>query len=364
MTQQGESATGRVQTVLGPMEPGALGMVLTHEHIFARVHTWSCPPETTVEEAFWKAPVTIENIGKVRRRTWSNDANMRIDDVDVAVRELGLYAAAGGGTIVDVTPPAIGRDARQLRRVARMTGLNIVCGTGFYVSLAHPAWVAEASLEDLGGFLLRELTEGIEGTDIRAGMIGEIGTSDPIHEDEKKCLRAAAWAQRRSGAPIEVHMAETSALGLEVLDILEREGADLSRVIICHMDARDMDLDYHRAVMGRGAMIEYDFFGVQWTNDDLRDREREGRFWPPPPSDLQRVEAIAALIGEGYRDRILVSHDVATKAQLVTYGGWGYAHILEHIVPLMHWRGIMEDDVDALLRRNPQRLLAWTDPVE
>jgi phosphotriesterase-related protein len=219
-------------------------------------------------------------------------------------------------------------------------------------------------VEDLGGFLLRELTEGIDGTDIRAGMIGEIGTSDPIHEDEKKCLRAAAWAQRRTGAAIEVHMAETDWLGLEVLDVLEQEGANLSRVIICHMDGRDMDLDYHRAVMQRGAMIEYDFFGVRWTNDDLRDREQEGRFWPPPPSDHQRVGAIATLIGEGYREQILLSQDTATKAQLVTYGGWGYAHILENIVPMTRWHGITADDIEVLLQRNPQRLLAWTEPDE
>ncbi|MEX1263893.1 MAG: phosphotriesterase-related protein [Actinomycetota bacterium] len=359
-----QPTTGTVQTVLGPMAPEDLGVVMTHEHVFARFHVWSCPPETVVEEALWNAPVTLENVGKVRRRTWSNDENLRIDDVDIAVREIQLYAAAGGGTIVEMTPPALGRDARQLRRVARMTGINIVCGTSFYVSLAHPAWVSDASVEDLGQFLLRELTEGIDGTDIRAGVIGEIGTSDPIHQDEEKCLRAGAWAQRRTGAPIEVHMAETNALALEVLDILEREGADLSRVIICHMDARDMDLDYHRAVMGRGAIIEYDFFGVQWTNDDLRDRETGRRFWPPPPSDHQRVEAIATLIGEGYRDQILLSHDTATKAQLVTYGGWGYAHILENIVPLARWHGITADDMEGLLQRNPQRLLAWTHPVE
>ena len=346
------------------MAPEDLGVVMPHEHIFARFEVWACPPETVVEEAFWEAPVTIENVGKVRRRTWSNRANMRIDDPAVAVKELELYAAAGGRTIVEVSPPALGRDARQLRRVARLTGLNIVCGTSFYISPAHPDWVSEASVEDVGRFLLRELTEGIDGTDICAGVLGEIGTSDPIHEDERKCLRAAAWAQRRTGAPIEVHMAETNTLGSEVLDILEQEGANLSRVIICHMDARNIDLDYHRAIMRRGAWIEYDFFGVTWTNDDVRDREPGERFWPPPPSDLQRVEAIATLIGEGYRDQILLSHDTATKAQLVAYGGWGYAHILENIVPLLRWHGISEDDVEALLERNPQRMLAWTDPVE
>jgi phosphotriesterase-related protein len=159
-------------------------------------------------------------------------------------------------------------------------------------------------------------------------------------------------------------MAETDWLGLEVLDVLEQERANLSRVIICHMDGRDMDLDYHRAVMQRGAMIEYDFFGVRWTNDDLRDREQEGRFWPPPPSDHQRVGAIATLIGEGYREQILLSQDTATKAQLVTYGGWGYAHILENIVPMTRWHGITADDIEVLLQRNPQRLLAWTEPDE
>jgi phosphotriesterase-related protein len=355
---------GTVQTVLGPRAADELGIVLTHEHLFARFLVWACPPRTTVEERFWNAPVTIENVGRLRRRTWSNHENMRLDDVEMAVREVELYKAAGGGTIVEVTPPALGRDARALRRVALMSGVNIICGTSFYVADAHPEWVAEASVEDVGGFLLRELTDGIDGTDIRAGMIGEIGTSDPIHEQEKKCLRGAAWAQRRTGAPIEVHMAETNTLGLEVLDILETEGADLSRVIICHMDSRRLDLDYHRAVLERGSYIEYDFFGVQWTNDDLREREETDRYWPPPPPDEARVEAISTLISEGYREQILLSHDTATKVQLAGFGGFGYAHLLDNVVPMFRWHGISREDADVLMRENPRRILQWGPVAE
>ncbi len=354
---------GKVQTVTGPINPDGLGTTLMHEHVFVRFDVWSCPPQTDVEEAFWQAPVTIENIGKVRRRTWSNHQNIRIDDVETAVAELQRYKAAGGSTIVEVTPAALGRDVRELRRVSSLTGLNVICGTSFYVAAAHPGWVADSSTQELGQYLLTELTEGINGTDIRAGIIGEIGTSDPVHDDEKKCLRAAAWCQQRSGAPIEVHMAETNTLGLEVLDILEEEGADLSKVIICHMDAREFDLDYHRAIIERGSMVEYDHFGVTWTNDDIRDRDEEGRYCPPPPSDVQRVEAIATLIREGHGDHILLSHDVATKAQLVRYGGWGYAHLLENVLPLFRWLDISTEDIDTLLRKNPQRLLTWSEPV-
>lgn len=355
---------GTVPTVLGPRSVQDLGITLTHEHVFARFLVWSCPPRTTVEESFWNAPVSLDNVGRIRRRTWSNNANMRLDDVEVAVEELALYRAAGGSTIVEVTPPALGRDARQLRRVAVLSGVNIVCGTSFYVADAHPGWVGDASVDEVGRYLLRELTDGIDATDIRAGVIGEIGTSDPIHEEEKKCLRAAAWAQRRTGAPIAVHMAETNSLGLEVLDILEEEGADTTRVIICHMDSRRFDLDYHRAVMQRGSYIEYDFFGVQWTNDDLREREESGRYWPPPPPDEARVEAISTLISEGYREQILLSHDTATKVQLVRHGGFGYAHLLENVVPLFRWHGISKEDTDVLFQDNPQRVLAWSSPAE
>ncbi len=355
---------GMVNTVLGPKPPADLGIVMMHEHIFAHFLTWSCPPRTTVEERFWNEPVTIENLGRVRKRTWSNYDNMRLDDIDLAVEELMHYKAAGGSTIVEVTPPALGRDVRALRRVANLTGLNIVCGTSFYVFLAHPDFVAQSSVKSLGALLLGELTEGIDGTDIRAGVIGEIGTSDPIHPDESKVLHAAAWAQRRTGAPIEVHMAETNALGMEVLDGLEEAGANLSQVIICHMDARTLDLDYHRAILSRGGFIEYDFFGVQWLNDDIREREEEGRYWPPPPPDEARVLALSSLIKEGYRDQILLSQDTATKAQLVSHGGFGYAHILESMVPLFRWHGISDDDTRALLESNPQRVLVWGKPVE
>jgi phosphotriesterase-related protein len=351
-----------VPSVTGPLDVADIGRTLTHDHFFVDLTTWACLPRTPEEEEFWNAEITIDLIGQLRRRAWSNASNIRLDDFDTSVEELLKFKELGGGTVFDVTPPTVGRDVDRIRRLAEATGIQIICGTGFYVHEAHPPMVAGASVEELAGIMVRELTEGIDGTGIRAGIIGEIGTSAPIHPDEIKVLHAAAAAARRTGAMITLHMTETDRLGHEVLDLLEADGIPLTHVILGHSDGPPPDMGYFTSLMDRGACIEFDFFGATWRNDDLS--ERFGAYFIPPAQDEVIAAVIADLFSQGYGDRILMSQDVCLKTQLTRYGGYGYGHILRTIVPQLRWLGVADADIERMMVDTPRRMVTWIDPSE
>jgi phosphotriesterase-related protein len=260
-----------------------------------------------------------------------------------------------------VTPQTVGRDPLRLRALAAATGVQIVCGTGFYIRDAHPGWVAGASELELADHMVRELTEGIDGTDVRAGIIGELGTSDPIHDEERRVLRAGAAASRRTGAAITLHLAETARLGHECLGLLEAEGIPLDHVILGHSDGPAPDLAYLTALLERGAYVQFDFFGVTWSNDDLSDHL--GHYFPPPTPDDETVRVIAELVRRGFARQLLLSHDTCTKTQLLRFGGFGYGHTLRTIVPQLRWQGVDEDDLEALAGGNARRVVAWRAPT-
>ena len=137
-------------------------------------------------------------------------------------------------------------------------------------------------------------------------------------------------------------------VGYEILPIIEREGIDLSRVILNHLCLR-MDLDYHEDMLRTGVNISYDHFGREYHQD-------KGHI--QYPTDLQRLQGLAELIRRGYLNQLLISQDVCMKMDLHRYGRWGYDHILTHIVPLARNLGISEDELNTMLVENPRRVLS------
>jgi phosphotriesterase-related protein len=67
---------------------------------------------------------------------------------------------------------------------------------------------------------------------------------------------------------------------------------------------------------------------------------------------------VVELANHGHVDRLLISQDVGVKTRLLTYGGWGYAHLLTHVVPLLKSLGLDDLSIERLLVENPQRVLA------
>ena len=166
---------GTVVTVRGPVEPSALGVTLPHEHLFLNLENWWVEPGTEADREFARKPVTLGLLSSLRYRAMSNWDNIHIDDEETVLREVGAFSDAGGGTIVDVTLRGIGRDPARLRRVSEAANVHVVCGCGYYVQSAHPPEVEEMTSERLADAMVEELIDGIDGSGIRAGVIGEIG---------------------------------------------------------------------------------------------------------------------------------------------------------------------------------------------
>ena len=356
---------GMAQTVLGPVSPEELGVTLPHEHLFLHIEGWSFSPRDAQEAELAEAPVSLSILPWVHRHALTNRDNCRIDDHDTVCAEVQDFRTAGGGTIVDLTVPDIGRAPEQIRTVSEQTGIHVVCGCGHYVDAAHPPGLKSMSVESIAQVLEAELTDGIDTTGVRPGVIGEIGTGNPVTDEERKVLRAAALAHRRTGAPLSIHLFPAGGTAVEVLDILEEENVAPAAVVLGHQDGQDpIRTDLHLALAARGAYIEYDMFGANWSNDDSREAHAPHGYWSPPPSDQQRVRSVIELMAAGLGDRVLISHDVCTKIQQAAWGGSGFAHIPRYMRPFFLANGLSPEQVDLVTTANPQRWLTWSEPKD
>jgi len=341
-------STGRVMTVRGPIATHDLGIVLMHEHLFIDMSFLWDPPTFDWQKPLVDAEITLANRGLLQVDPYVSRRNLVLDDLEAAVAELAPLRQLGGGSVVDLTIAGIRPQPAKLRDVSERTGLHIVAGCGYYTQRSHPPEVAALPESELLERLLHEIANGLGRTDVRPGIIGEIGTSSPIHPDEAKVLRIAAAAQARTGLAINVHVAIFRREALAALDILEAAGADLSRVVVSHLDEQP-DTGYHRKVLERGAYVEYDTFGSESYFDGDGSAE---------PSDRERVDCLIELLDAGFGDRLLISHDVCTRVQLLRYGGFGYGHILRSVVPRLRRRGVDDATMRKLLVENPARILA------
>ena len=347
---------GRVQTVLGPIEPGDLGITLTHEHLF--IDLTGVLPQSPAG-AGWKdiydEPLSMDNVGLVRYHGIPNRDMGRLSDIDVAIAEAAQYRRRGGGALVEATNPDIGRDPVNLAAVSHETGLHIVMGSGHYVDVAHPADMESRSEDDIVEEIIGDLADGVEDTGIRPGIIGEIGCSWPLTANEGKVLRAAGRAQAATGAPLLIHPGRGETAPLEIVEILDEVGTDLSHTIMGHLDRTVFERSTLSALAESGVYLEWDLFG----------REQH-YYWANPtidmPHDGQRIADIAWTIERGYGDRVVIAHDVCTKDRLLRYGGHGYHYILTRIVPRMRYRGYSQEQIDAILVHNPASALPFREP--
>jgi phosphotriesterase-related protein len=336
--------SGLVQTVTGPIAPEALGVVLMHEHLLCDL-----TPPAKRNSGEPEVEITLDNAFDVTYRPGEFLGNHRLQDAAVATREAQLFKHAGGGTIVEVTTGGLSPDPEGLAHIARASGVNVVLGAGFYTGDYLDAATRALPVEALADIMVAQVTESAWGTAIRCGLIGEIGCSWPLTPFERRSLEAAAAAQTRTGAAITVHPGRDPQAPHEILDVLGRAGADISRVIIDHMDRTYFDDGEVVALARRGCVVEFDFFGIETSN-----------YWmgvADLPTDWMRLRCIRRLFEADLGDRVAVSHDICTRSRLRTYGGHGYAHLPRNVVPLMRDRGFSPAEIETLLVATPRRLL-------
>jgi phosphotriesterase-related protein len=350
--------TGNVQTILGMISADSLGITLTHEHLLIDMSVYFLEPTEAGEKKRSYEPVTLENLGLCRADRTKNVDNLQITDESIAVKEALLYKMAGGKTIVEVSNIGIGRDPLGLARISRLTGLNIIMGSGYYIGPSTSQEVNQMSVEEIADQIIREITIGIGDTGLRAGIIGEIGCSLPLEDGEIKVLRAGVLAQRKTGAPLTIHPSFSDELVLEIVDIVKDAGGDLSHTIICHNDLFGFNLETRLKIAKRGCYLEYDNFGHTGYPHLY-----QGKYLNLV-SDLERLRGISELINEGFIEQILISHDICLKDCLSAYGGYGYAHIINNLLPIMRTRGFTDDQINTILVENPKRVLQFFSTEE
>lgn len=298
-------------TVLGPIAPETMGVAQTHEHLLIDA---------------------MDHYGGYQ---------FVIDDEELVVEELRAFTDRGGRTICDPTVDEIGRHPQALARISRAAGIHVVMGAGWYRHFGYPREVEERTSRELAEILVREIEVGVRDTGIRAGFIGEIGTGRHyLRPAEERVFRAAALAQQRTGVAISTHTTRWGTLALEQIALLEEAGADLSKVIIGHLGDRQ-GVRHLLPIAERGVYLEVDNIG----------------YLDYQPEEV-RADNVAALVKEGFGDRILLSEDICTLEHLAYRGGKGYGYLLEVFVPLLRQRGLRDEEIEQLLVHNPARAFA------
>jgi len=335
----------RVQTVLGSIAPDALGPTLMHEHVLCDIRR---PAQRTPEAL--GPELALDNVWAINYGTVKRAArNYLLDARDVAIDELRHMLEAGGRSVVDLSSGGLSPDPLGLVEIARATGAHIVMGAGHYVHDYQDAANAARDAEDFAEEMVEQIEDGAWGTDVRAGILGEIGCQAPWTAQERRVMLGAVLAQRQTGAAINVHPGRHPDQPQEVADFIRVKGGRMDRVIVSHIDRTIFDAERLHRLADTGCVLEWDLFGQESSFYPLSDIDM--------PNDAVRLRAIRGLIGRGHLAQVLISHDICYRSRLVRWGGHGYGHIFANVVPMMRRRGFSESEIQAILVDNPRRLL-------
>lgn len=338
---------GQVQTVNGLVAPETLGPTLLHEHVLVDIRP---PSWRTLKQV--GARITLKNRFAIDYGEVVAPGNYVLTATEVAVSELARMHEVGGRAVVELSCGGLHPDPKGLQQVSRRSGVAIVMGCGYYVEEYQAPENAAKSIDDFTREIVDQVQIGAWETDVRAGIIGEIGCQAPWTAQERRVMAAAAAAQKETGAAISVHPGRDPDQPQEVAEFLAREGADLSRVIMSHVDRTIFDDDRLFRLADTGVVIEFDLFGMETSYYKLNESI-------DMPNDAERLRAFRRLIDRGHLAQIAMSHDICFKTRLCCNGGHGYGHIFRNVVPMMRRRGFSESEIDAILVRTPARLLTF-----
>jgi phosphotriesterase-related protein len=310
-SQTPENWEGKVMTVKGPIHADSMGITLPHEHLLI-VHKYNYLDLTNETDA---------------------------------INELGYFVNAGGKTLAEASPIGIGRNPEGLKRISEATGANVIMSAGYYKDMWIPDSIKNKSVGQLTEIITNDIINGING--IHAGFI-KIAVSRPITPFEENALIAAARSQIATGVAIDVHFDGDLATTDEkhhVLDVFENEGVDLTRVYLSHAVPYIDLIDDFITLAQRGCNLSFDMLGTEVRIAFQHEQKL--------------TETLNALISEGYLDQILISQDVCFSVCYVKNGGYGYANILNNILPKLKTSGITDEQIYTMMVENPKRLFPF-----
>jgi predicted metal-dependent phosphotriesterase family hydrolase len=307
----------QVMTVRGPVRPEELGVTLSHDHL--------------ILDAF-------KLFGEA-----SGSYAWILDDEDLAIQEVRRFRAAGGGTIADPTNVGIGRNPRALRRISEESDVHVIMGAGWYRERAYPQYIYEEMPDTLADRLVNDLLVGVDGTDIRAGFIGEIGTErGHVSPAQERVFRAAGRAHARTGCPILTHTTHFGELALEQLDMLAEEHVPTRSVIISHLGDRP-GIKWWLPIAQRGAWLSVDNLGFISGYAPLE----------------VRADNVAGLCSEGLTGQIMLGSDLCLTDHMAANGGPGYDTVIRNFLPLLRERGVSDETIHTMMVDNPARAFAY-----
>ncbi|MEM9683393.1 MAG: aryldialkylphosphatase [Pseudomonadota bacterium] len=338
---------GKAQTVLGPVDPGDLGPTLMHEHLIWDIRTPIQAADEDQGPEITQCSCWLVNYGrmKVPRKLVSRSP-------ELAASEVRYMVDAGGRTIVELSSGGLRPDPAGLVAVSRETGAHVVMGCGHYVDAYQDEANRSRPVDDFAAEMVEQVFKGAWGTDIRAGIIGEIGCQSPWTDLEKTVMEGALIAQAETGAALNVHPGRHTDQPQEVMDFVAAHNGVPERTIMSHIDRTIFDQDRLFRLADTGCVIEFDLFGFETSYYALNPTI-------DMPNDAVRLRLIRALIDRGHLEQIVISHDICYLTRLRAYGGHGYGHIFENAIPLMRDRAFTEDEIDAIMVGNPRRLLTF-----
>jgi phosphotriesterase-related protein len=306
-----------IQTIKGDVPVKDLGLVLPHEHLFTDLRGPRVPDYAVAE------PEAVAQV---------------MGPYLAAARAVGVTA------LVECSTVGVGRNVAVLQQLAETTPIHIVAPTGVYREEFIPPRLRAMSIEELTEEWVRELTEGIEDTPVRAGFIKLSVSDDGPTPLEERTLKAATRASQQTGAVVASHTANGSIARSE-MEILESAGLDLERFIWVHANL-EPDVALHLEAAQRGAYVEFDGIGAEW------------QFQPA------MVDHTLALIEAGHADRILLSHDAGwydpsqPDGQPEGEGIRGFTALLEEFIPALRARGVTDELIRTITVTNPSRAFA------
>lgn len=304
--------------MLGDVAPETLGLTLCHEHLVT-------------------APAPRLRDGD----------DLLLDDPARAVAELGVFRQAGGGALIELTVAEFGRDVRALREISAQSGVQIVATTG-HVSVDYWDGVIDVPALSVGQLveeMTADLTVGVDGSGVRAGIIKAGSSRDEVTDAEERVLTAAGVTQLRTGSPITTHTT-AGTMAPDQARILLAAGADPRRVCLGHLDRRLLYPELH-ALAREGFVLGFDCISKDWYEPDAK-----------------RVKTVARLVDDGLVEHVVLSGDLARRSSWVSWGGGpGYSYIPWRFVPWLRRQGLEEQAIRQITVGNPARLLTWATPI-
>jgi len=331
--------------------------ILAHEHMLIDGTHEAVTPVTDEEKDIFCGKITMERLGVLRRNPYIVRDNLILEDEKDAVKEMAYLTKHKVGLIMDLTSLGLKRDIQKLQYISERIEQDLVIGTGFFVHDVLDDSDYPKTADEMAAYMLREIEVGIDGTNIRAGIIGEIGVSEQIYPVERESLLAAAAVHKKTGFPIYLHTYPWSEAGLEAARLLTSQGVAPKQICICHIDVT-FDYNYLQKLLRDGYYIEFDNFGKEFFFEAREDAAFAGG---PFATDVERVQMLRRLIDDGFGERVIIANDVCLKTGLHKYGGWGYDHIFENIIPMMHYMGFTAEEIRMIVDENPLCFLRGND---